>query len=163
MTLRTAGNLAGGDRGIELLREAVEVLAASPARLEHAHAQADVGAALIEAGHRVAARDPLKEALDAAYSCGATALEERARELLIRAGPRPRRPALRGRDALTPRELRLAEMAAAGMTNREIAEALFITTKTVETHLRHAYGKLDIASRRELSDALALPGDTPAA
>jgi DNA-binding CsgD family transcriptional regulator len=74
---------------------------------------------------------------------------------LTDAGARPRRPALRGRDALTPREQRLAEMAASGMTNREIAEALFITTKTVETHLRHAYDKLGISSRRGLSDALA--------
>jgi len=157
VTLRTAGNLAGGDRGIELLREAVDVLAASPARLEHAHAGADLGAALVEAGHRVAAREPLKEALDVAHSCGARALEERARELLTRAGSRPRRPALHGRDALTPRELRLAQMAAAGKTNREIAEALFITTKTVETHLRHAYAKLEISSRLELSDKLGAP------
>ena len=78
---------------------------------------------------------------------------------MIQTGARPRRPALRGRDALTPRELRLAEMAAAGRTNREIAEALFITTKTVETHLRHAYAKLGISSRRELLGTLGLPGD----
>jgi DNA-binding CsgD family transcriptional regulator len=155
LALRAAGRLAGGDRGIALLREACEVLASSPARLEHAHAQADLGVELLAAGHRVAAREPLKGALDTAHECGATALAERARADLTEAGARPRRPALRGRDSLTPRELRLAEMAASGLTNREIAEALFITTKTVETHLRHAYDKLGISSRRELSDALA--------
>ena len=62
------GNLAGGDHGIELLREAVDVLATSSARLEQAHAQADLGAALLEAGHRIAAREPLKEALDVAHA-----------------------------------------------------------------------------------------------
>jgi DNA-binding CsgD family transcriptional regulator len=154
LTLRTAGRLAGGDRGIDLLREADAVLAGSPARLEQAHAQADLGVALLAAGHRVAARAPLKQALDTADGCGAGALVERVRGELTAAGARPRRPALRGRDALTPRELRLAEMAARGMTNRQIAEALFITTKTVETHLRHAYDKLGISSRVGLSGAL---------
>jgi len=155
LALRTAGRIAGGDRGIALLREADEVLGESPARLEHAHAQADLGALLLESGHRMAARDPLKAALDGAHACGATALADQALATLTAAGARPRRPALSGRDALTPRELRLADMAANGLTNREIAEALFITTKTVETHLRHAYEKLGISSRRELADALS--------
>jgi DNA-binding CsgD family transcriptional regulator len=153
IALRVAGGLAGGDRGIELLREADEVLGRSPARLEQAHAQTDLGAQLLNAGHRVAARDPLRAALDTADACGATALVDRARDLLGEAGARPRRRALSGRDSLTPRELRLAQMATT-MTNREIAEALFITTKTVETHLRHAYDKLGISSRRELAAAL---------
>jgi DNA-binding CsgD family transcriptional regulator len=154
LTLRTAGRIAGGDRGIALLREADEVLASSPARLEQAHTQADLGHALLESGHRMAAREPLKAALDVAHGCGATALVERVGAALTATGARPRRPALRGRDSLTPRELRLAEMAASGMTNREIAEALFITTKTVETHLRHAYDKLGISSRQGLAGAL---------
>jgi DNA-binding CsgD family transcriptional regulator len=155
LALRTAGRIAGGARGIELLREADEVLARSPGRLEQAHAQADLGALLLESGHRMAAREPLKAALDSAHACGATALADEALATLTAAGARPRRPALSGRDALTPRELRLADMAARGMTNREIAEALFITTKTVETHLRHAYDKLGISSRRDLAAALS--------
>ena len=154
MTLRVAGRIAGGDRGIELLREAEEVLAGSAAVLERAHAQADLGAALLESGHRMAAREPLKAALDAAHACGASALTKRVSALVTATGARPRRPALSGRDALTPRELRLAEMAAGGMTNREIAEALFITTKTVETHLRHVYEKLGITTRQGLDVAL---------
>ena len=159
MALRTAGTLAGGDRGIGLLREADEVLARSPARLEQAHAQAALGAELLAAGHRVAAREPLSSALDAADKCGATALVEGVRGLLTEAGARPRRRALSGRDSLTPRELRLTRMAMS-MTNREIAEALFITTKTVETHLRHAYDKLGISSRRELAAAFGDEDDS---
>jgi DNA-binding CsgD family transcriptional regulator len=72
----------------------------------------------------------------------------------VAAGARPRRPDMSGRAALTPRELRLARMAADGLGNREIAEALFITRKTVETHLARAYRKLGIASREELAAAL---------
>jgi DNA-binding NarL/FixJ family response regulator len=81
-------------------------------------------------------------------------LAARAREELTVAGARPRRDALRGRDALTSSELRVARMAAGGATNRQIAEALFITLRTVETHLTSSYAKLGIASRRELATAL---------
>jgi DNA-binding CsgD family transcriptional regulator len=80
---------------------------------------------------------------------------ERTRAELVTAGARPRRDTLRGRDALTASELRVAEMAAAAMTNREIAQALFVTIRTVETHLTHAYQKLDIVSRAELAESLA--------
>jgi DNA-binding NarL/FixJ family response regulator len=76
---------------------------------------------------------------------------------LLIAGARPRRDALHGRDALTASELRVALMAAEGMTNREIAQALFVTTKTVETHLHHAFQKLDVDSRTQLGAALAAP------
>ncbi|MCW3067008.1 MAG: transcriptional regulator, LuxR family, partial [Solirubrobacterales bacterium] len=85
---------------------------------------------------------------------GGLALAERARKELVVAGARPRRDALRGRDALTPSELRVAEMAAEGQTNREIAQALFVTQRTVEVHLTSAYGKLGISSRRDLPAAL---------
>ena len=61
---------------------------------------------------------------------------------------------MRGAEALTPSELRVAELAEQGLTNREIAQALFISTKTVEFHLRNAYLKLRIRSRRELTAAL---------
>ena len=153
--LRTAGAIAGGDRGVELLREACDVLASSEGRLEYGHTLADLGAALFAQQHRLAATEPLRIALDVANRCGATALEERVRALLLKVGARPRRAAFAGRDALTPRERRLAEMAAEGHTNRQIAEALFITTKTVETHLRHVFEKLSIGSRRDLPEALA--------
>ncbi len=155
LALRMAGAVAGGDKGTELRREAVEELRASEAALELAHALAALGDGLLEEGHRLAAREALTEALDLAHRCRADALEERAREQLVATGARPRRASARGSDALTPRERRIATMAADGLGNREIAEALFITTKTVETHLGRAYRKLEISSRAELPEALA--------
>ncbi len=154
LTLRTAGAVAGGDRGIELLREAVETLRGSEAALELARALCDLGAALLEEGHRLAAREALAEALDLAHRCRADRLEETARERLVATGARPRRASARGSDALTPRERRIAQMASTGLGNREIAEALFITTKTVETHLGRAYRKLEVSGRGELAEAL---------
>jgi DNA-binding CsgD family transcriptional regulator len=154
LALRTAGIVAGGDRGLELLREAVDALRESEAELELAHALSDLGGSLLAEDHRVAAREPLTEALDLAHRCGADALEETARERLVATGARPRRASARGSDALTPREHRIAAMAADGLGNRDIAEALFITTKTVETHLGRAYRKLGISSREELAAAL---------
>jgi DNA-binding CsgD family transcriptional regulator len=152
--LRGAGLVAGGDRGIALLREAIEVLRGSEASLELARALCDLGRALLDEGHRLQARESLTEAMDLAHRCHADALEEMARERLVATGARPRRASARGSDALTPRERRIATMAAEGLGNREIAEALFITTKTVETHLGRAYRKLDISSRGKLPDAL---------
>ncbi|MGA9874622.1 MAG: helix-turn-helix transcriptional regulator, partial [Solirubrobacteraceae bacterium] len=73
---------------------------------------------------------------------------------LSAAGARPRRVFNSGRDALTPSELRVARMAAEGLTSQEIAQALFVTTKTVDAHLSHTYAKLDINSRKQLADAL---------
>lgn len=157
LTLRTAGVVAGGGRGIELLREAVEALAASEGRLEHAGALTDLGEALLAGGHRLAATEPLREALDAADRCGARPLADVAHAALVRAGARPRRPRTSGRDALTPREEQLAGLAAGGQSNREIAEGLFITTKTVETHLARVFTKLAVTSRGELPAALKAP------
>ena len=86
-------------------------------------------------------------------SCGATALADRAADELRAAGARARRTATSGADALTPSERRVAQMAADGMINREIAQALFVTEKTVETHLGHTYAKLKVRSRTQLQEA----------
>jgi DNA-binding CsgD family transcriptional regulator len=148
------GLAAGDERGIELLAEAVEVLERSPAALEQARALTALGAALRRSGQRSNAREPLRRALELAHRCGATALAERAHAELLATGARPRRAALSGLDALTASERRVAEMAAEGLTNREIAQALFVTEKTVEWHLGQAYRKLEIHSRSELPRAL---------
>jgi DNA-binding CsgD family transcriptional regulator len=153
--LRAAGLVRGGEEGVALLEEAVEVLATSPARLEHARALVDLGAAQRRAGHREAARERLAEGLDGAVVCGATALAEYARAELALAGARPRRDRVTGRDALTPSELRVVRIAVAGKSNREIAEQLWVTPKTVETHLSRAYRKLGIKTRQELEEALS--------
>ena len=134
---------------LDELAEAVGVLEATPARYELALALADHGACLRRAGQRTRAREPLRRALDLAERTGAAGLADTVRRELI-AGARPRRAALTGPDALTAGERRVAALAAEGASNRQIAEHLFITQATVETHLRHAFRKLGITSRAEL-------------
>jgi DNA-binding CsgD family transcriptional regulator len=140
IALRAAGLVRGGPAGLAMLDEAASVLARSSARLEQARALTDLGAALRRANRRAEAREPLRRGLDLAVRCHATPLVERARGELVAAGARPRR-AVSGVDALTPSELRVARMAAEGMSNRAIAQALFVTVKTVEVHLGSAYRK----------------------
>jgi DNA-binding CsgD family transcriptional regulator len=152
--LRAAGVAEGGAAGIELLRESASVVEASPARYERARSLAELGSALRRAGHRRDAREPLREALDLAHRCGALRLAGRVREELLAAGARPRRIALSGVDSLTGSEHRVAQLAATGLANREIAQALFVTVRTVEMHLTHAYKKLGISSREELPPLL---------
>lgn len=152
--LRGHGLVRGGEDGLATLREAVDVLAGSPARLEHARAVVDLGVALRRAGRREPSRDLLATGLDLASGCGADALAERARDELRAAGARPRRDRRTGPSALTAAELRVARMAADGMGNKEIAQALFVTLRTVQLHLTHAYRKLGIASRDELDASL---------
>jgi DNA-binding CsgD family transcriptional regulator len=152
--LCTAALLEEGERRIWLLAEAVETLEASQSLVELLRALVELGAALRRAGRRQEARSPLERALDLATARGATALATRAREELLAAGARPRRTALRGVAALTPSELRVARLAGEGLRNREIAEALFVTRKTVDYHLHHVYQKLGV-SREELAETLA--------
>jgi len=140
------------------LEQAVEVLASSPARLEHARALVDLGATLRATAQRSAAREPLLQGLQLAGRCGARTLERRARTELAAIGIRPRTTNRTGADSLTPSERRVADLAATGGTNRQIAQTLFVTEKTVETHLGRAFRKLDISSRRQLLDALAPAG-----
>jgi DNA-binding CsgD family transcriptional regulator len=154
VALRVAGLATGGTEGLGLLTESVDVLRASPARLERAKSVTELGAALRRAGQRVAARPLLAEALDLAAGCSARPLASRARAELGAAGGRPRRERRHGLDALTPSELRVACLAAAGQTNRQIAHGLYVTPKTVETHLAHVYAKLGIPDRGGLPAAL---------
>jgi DNA-binding CsgD family transcriptional regulator len=153
--LRTAGTITGGELGIELLREscaAVEDPSASS--YERARSLLEYGAALRRAARRVDAREPLREALDLADRIGARRTAARAREELLASGARPRRAARSGTDALTPSERRVCRLAADGLSNREIAQALFVTLRTVEGHLTQSYMKLDITSREALAPAL---------
>ena len=146
--------LGGLRRDTELLEQAVALLERSRARLEHAKALADLGAALRHERRPSDARDPLRRALELADACSADALVEHVRAELYATGARPRTAALGGVDALTASERRVAGFAAAGQSNRDIAQALFVTPKTVEVHLSNAYRKLGIRSRRELAGAL---------
>lgn len=136
------------------LESAVAVLEQAPGRLELARALTELGAALRRDNQRVAARDPLRRALDIAQGAGATLTAKRAHEELVATGARPRRLRTTGGDALTASERRVAQMAAQGMSNREIAQTLFVTVKTIEVHLGNTYRKLDLRSRKELPEAL---------
>ncbi|MGW0477112.1 AAA family ATPase [Streptomyces coeruleorubidus] len=154
VALRAAALTASPNERVDLLREAVAVLEDPPARLEHARSLVELGAVLRREGRRTEARTALERGMDGAWSCGATALAQRAREELHAIGARPRRQALSGVDALTGAERRVADLADQGLTNRQIAEALAISLPTVETHLRHVFQKLGIRSRRQLAEHL---------
>ncbi len=154
VALRVAGLVAGGEEGLGALRESAAILAESPARLERARSLVALGAALRRAGSRAEARDPLAAGLGLAEECGAAALATSAREELAAGGVRVRAGGRWDADALTASELRTCRMAAAGMSNPAIAQSLFVTRATVQSHLHAAYRKLGIASRTELPAAL---------
>jgi DNA-binding CsgD family transcriptional regulator len=128
---------------------------------ERARTQLAYGEFLRRTNRRVDARAPLRRAIDIAQRGGATATVRRAHAELIATGARPRRLRMTGVDSLTAAERRVAKMAADGMANRDIAQALFVTVRTVEVHLSHAYRKLDIESRKELPSALGREEETP--
>jgi class 3 adenylate cyclase/DNA-binding CsgD family transcriptional regulator len=140
------------------LGASVAVLRGSGARLELARSLVELGAAVRRSGRRADARDPLREGLEVAVDCGAEVLAARAHDELVAAGARPRRDPVESRATLTASELRVSRMAAEGLTNREIAQALFLTEKTIEVHLTRAYRKLEIQSRSQLARALPSAG-----
>jgi DNA-binding CsgD family transcriptional regulator len=160
-SLRALAALERSSSAIEIQREAVALLESSPARLQHARALADLGAAFRRDGKRREAQGVLREALDLADRCGARPVAEQALEELLITGARPRRARLSGAEALTASERRVAELAGDGLSNREIAQALFVSLPTVTTHLTHCYQKLGISSRAELRAALGTHTELP--
>ncbi len=148
------GLLLGGEEGLDAMRTAVRLLERNEPTLEYLRAMVELGAALRRANRRAEARQPLERARELATIGGATALAARAADELGATGARPRRIMLSGVESLTASERRVAELAAAGRANREIAEELFVTVKAVEFHLGNAYRKLDVRGRRELAGAL---------
>ncbi|MBW3561353.1 MAG: LuxR C-terminal-related transcriptional regulator [Actinobacteria bacterium] len=168
LTLATRGQVAGaigealttlalidsGDDGLDRLRRALEVLADSPRVLVRIRALIELGAMIRRAGRPKDAREPLRAALDLAHHRGAIALAEQAREELVVSGARPRRAATTGLAALTPSEGRVAQLVARGYSNRQIADTLFVSPRTVATHLTHIYQKLRCEGRDELTTFL---------
>jgi DNA-binding CsgD family transcriptional regulator len=153
-SLRVLGTL-DSESGIACLQEAVEMLERSTRRCELAAAHAALGTALRLARRPTEARDPLRRALDLAQRCGADVLAKQVRTELHATGARPRTAERSGPGSLTASERRVADLAAAGRTNKEIAQTLYVTIKTVEVHLSSCYRKLGIGSRRELEAALS--------
>ncbi|MBB4664751.1 AAA family ATPase [Conexibacter arvalis] len=153
-TLRVRALAQEGRERLATLREAVAALAASPLRLEHGRALLALGATLRRRGELEEARETLRAALDAASRTESARLAREVRAELEASGARPRRERISGVESLTPSERRVAELAADGLTNRQIAEALWVTRKTVEYHLGHVYSKLRVRSRAALPAAL---------
>jgi ATP/maltotriose-dependent transcriptional regulator MalT len=154
VALRVSGLARGGREGLAALEESVAVLSESPAALECARSLVELGAVLRRVGRRRDARKVLSQGLDLAARRGARPLIAYAREELRVAGARPRRDWTRGVEALTASELRIVRLARDGRSNRQIAQDLYLSIKTVEGHLARAYGKLDITTRSELERVL---------
>ena len=161
----TAGPVAGalrslaaaeqGEARVDLLTQARSVSEGSGEGLQRMHVLLELGTALRHLRRQSESREPLLEALELAERGGAALVAERARNELAATGiKRRKRTFLAGVEALTPSELRVAKMAAEGMSNPEIAQSLFVTRKTVEKHLANVYAKLDIDSREELPQAI---------
>jgi DNA-binding CsgD family transcriptional regulator len=140
---------------IALCVRALAVATRAPALLESIRARIELGSTLRYVGRRVESRDALRSALADADSVGAVLLAQRARRELVATGLRPRRAQLEGAAALTPRQRQVCELAAAGKPNRAIAQELFLSIKTVETHLAAGYAKLGVSTRLELAERLA--------
>ncbi|MFL5822213.1 MAG: response regulator transcription factor [Solirubrobacteraceae bacterium] len=152
--LVTRGLIVGDDAGLAIAREGLDCLAQSEQGLAQATALLAYGSELRRRGNGQAAREPLRQALDISAEGGAGAIAAAAEVELQATGARPRQPRQTGLEALTASEERIARLAAAGSTNREIARTLYISPKTVEAHLRGAYRKLSVSGRTELGGAL---------
>ena len=140
--------------GVDLLRQAAEILAQSPALLWRAEAYVDFGTAMRADGQVISSRDILREGMELAHRCGATPLADRAEKELRAAGGRPEEAGgYRRRRADRQRAARRG-VGGGRPSNKEIAQSLFVTLRTVELHLSNAYGKLQIRSRHELAAAL---------
>ena len=158
--LRALAHTAEPADAVGLLEKAVGLLDPSPTRLEHTRALVDLGSVLRRINRRAPARDPLRRGLELAERGGMLRLAHRARSELVACGARPRRSAVTGIASLTPAERQVADLAATGQSNREIAQRLYVTRRTVETHLTHAFAKLGISGRSELVDLFAQAGPT---
>lgn len=139
-----------------LLGESIALLETSPARLELARTLEMLGGLLLDGGDRTEGRRIVGRAAELAWECHAPAMTRRLDTVLTGNSTRARRPHLTGIHAFTPSERRIAELAGTGLTNRQIAERLFLSEKTVEAHLSRAYRKLGIRTRTELAVRMAV-------
>jgi DNA-binding CsgD family transcriptional regulator len=159
--LRAKAALVSGQARIDLLQESLAELELAGNALDLSETLCSLGGALRRAGHRVQSREPLSRALDLAHRNGALAVAKRAHDELLASGAKPRRQSVSGIDSLTPAERRIAGLAAQGLTNRAIAEALFLARSTVAWHLRRVFSKLEIDSRTDLGTLMTLDAAEP--
>ncbi|MFE1175437.1 LuxR C-terminal-related transcriptional regulator [Streptomyces sp. NPDC058773] len=158
ISLRTVGITTRGRHARKPLEESIDLLEEAGATLEQARSLIEYGTVRCAAGHTRLAREVTLRALTLARQCGAVELADLARDRLRAFGARPRRAHATGISALTDSERRVAVLAARGLTNREIAETLFITRRTVENHLTSGFRKLGISGRRALAPLLEREG-----
>jgi len=159
---RCRGLVATDDAFEGEFQRAFELHDKTPTPFERARTQLCYGERLRRAGRRSDAREPLRSAVETFERLGATPWSERARAELAASGAtaRPRDPY--APDRLTPQELQVAVLVARGATNKEAGAALFLSPKTIETHLGRVYRKLEIRSRTELAHLLGTQGDVAA-
>jgi DNA-binding CsgD family transcriptional regulator len=138
----------------DFYREALDALGSTSMRMFHARAQLLYGEWLRRANRRTDARAQLEQAQEFFVRVGAEGFAGRAARELLATGATPRKRTDEARAQLTAQEAQIAALARDGHTNPEIGAQLFLSPRTVEWHLRHVYGKLDISSRRQLRTAL---------
>jgi DNA-binding CsgD family transcriptional regulator len=161
--LRRRASFEPARQALEMLSEALELAESTPRKPVTVRVLASYGAALRRVERIPEARDALYRAVDMAGEMGMERLRERAHRDLVLAGGRPRRVRATGPRSLTAAQQQVARLAASGRTNRQIAEDLFVTIKTVETHLAAVYRKLGIATRDALADMLGALDEAPRA
>jgi DNA-binding NarL/FixJ family response regulator len=144
----------GGETGIGTLQESLSVLEASSAKLERARTLVELGSALRRENERKQAREVLRRGLDLAVRSGSQPLVDQAQRELAATGAKSDKPVLTGVESLTPSERQVAELAVGALTDKDIAQALFVSTKSVEDQLASVYRKLGVASRAELAETL---------
>jgi DNA-binding CsgD family transcriptional regulator len=155
---RCRGLLAAED-GFEVeFRRALELHGSTPTPFERARTQLCLGERLRRAKRRAEAREPLREALTTFERLGAASWSERARSELAATGETVRRRDPYAAEQLTPQELQVALVVARGATNKEAGAALFLSPKTIETHLGRVYRKLNVRSRTELAHLFSREG-----
>ncbi|MFG2938398.1 AAA family ATPase [Streptomyces sp. NPDC048282] len=152
---------ADGDYARKFYEESVDLLGQEPLALELARTRLLFGEWLRRRKRRSDARKHLRAAYESFEAFGAAPYAERARTELLATGEKARRRTDEARFDLTPRERQVASMAAAGLTNTEIATRLFVTASTVEFHLNKVFRKLGITSRRQIPRAIGEPGPAP--
>jgi DNA-binding CsgD family transcriptional regulator/tetratricopeptide (TPR) repeat protein len=157
--LRVLGRVGDPALRRSRLEAAVEALQHGPSPLALAKGLLDLGAEVRRRGERTASRALLARAYELATGCGSVLVADEARKELGSSARRVSTTPGTGTASLTPSERRIADLAVAGHTNREIAQQLFLSPKTVETHLSSVFRKLDIRSRRRLADHLRAPPD----
>ncbi|MEY9894302.1 DNA-binding NarL/FixJ family response regulator [Catenulispora sp. MAP5-51] len=153
LALGAAGLVAPDEEAVELLRRALRAPNADRWVFEAARIRLALGERLRRAAARGEAREPLTAALESFIALGAAPWAERARTELRATGQPTGRVVVQ--NPLTPQELEIAQMAASGLTNRQIGERLYLSHRTVGSHLYQAFPKLGITTRAALRDALA--------